>query len=490
MMGFNLKRVSLLSAGKVRVLLAIVMVGFFCLMHLQVAQGAAKKPNIVYIMLDEWSYFELSSMGNPQLQTPNIDRFASQGISFTQALAGGNVCAPTRSTLMMGQHSGHASRRYNSPTGTIRSDEVTIAQVLKQAGYVTGGFGKWGLGHRGTTGVPEIHGFDEFFGYYHQVHAHCYYPNYLVHNGEKVPLEGNSGDMYKGKQYSHYLIFEESKKFIRENKDKPFFAYLPWTVPHATYTIPESDPSWKVFKDKPWPQENVGAPNGAKAYAAMLHMADRQIGEVLDLLKELGLEENTIVFLCGDNGGQERFRSDEYPDGFFAPNRNPRTGKLFRGGKGDFYEGGIRIPMLIRWPGKIKPGVVSDFLWYFPDVMPTLAELAGLEKPSQSDGISIVPLLLGEDVVGRRQEEHPYLFWESRGSVAVRLGNWKAIKPKADKDYELYDLSVDIEEKNDVARQHPEIIEKVLQIYKEAYVPERPGQILDESLGFKDHEAK
>ena len=378
-------------------------------------------PNFIFIMLDEWAYFELSSMGHPQIQTPNIDRFASEGIRFTQCLAGGNVCAPTRSALMMGQHTGHVSRRYNSPTGTIRADEITIAQVLKEAGYKSGGFGKWGLGHRGTTGVPEIHGFDEFYGYYHQVHAHCYYPNYLIHNGEKVPLEGNSGDHYRGEQYSHYLIFEESKRFIRENKDRPFFAYFAWTPPHGTYTLPETDPSWQIFKDKPWPQERE-EPSGPKAYAAMVHMVDRHIGEILALLRELDLEENTLIFVAGDNGGQARFKSEEYPDGFFSPNRNPKTGELFRGGKGDFYEGGLRIPMMVRWPGKIQGGLVSDFLWYFPDVMATLAELAGLEKPAQIDGISLAPLLLGEETAGRKQEEHEYLFWESRGSIAVRIG--------------------------------------------------------------------
>ena len=447
------------------------------------------KPNFVYIMLDEWAYFESSHMGNKLLQTPNIDRLAAQGMRFTQALAGGNVCASTRSSLMTGQHTGHCSRRYNSRAGTIRADEITIAQVLNKAGYTCGGFGKWGLGHRGTTGVPELHGFDEFFGYYHQVHAHCYYPNYLVHNGEKVPLAGNSGEQYQGEQYSHYLILQRSKEFIRQNKDRPFFAYLPWTVPHGTFTLPENDPSWQLFKDKPWPQPNA-SPSGPKAYAAMMHMADRHVGEIIELLADLGLEENTLVFLCGDNGGQSRFKDERHPDGFFAPNRDPRTGELFRGGKGNFYEGGLRIPMIVRWPGRIETGSVSDHLWYFPDVMPTLAELAGLDRPRQTDGISIVPLLLGEDAAGRKQEKHEYLFWESKGSIAVRLDNWKAIKPKAKADFELYDLSRDVEEQDNVADRHPDVMARVHAVIEEAYTPERPGKTLDESLGFKDHKAK
>ena len=280
---------------------ALVLAAFQGSVTLQSARAdePMAPPNIVYIMLDEWAYFELSSMGNKLLETPVIDRMAAEGLRFTQCLAGGNVCASTRSSLMTGQHTGHCSRRYNSPTGTIRADEITIAEVLKQAGYATGGFGKWGLGHRGTTGVPEKHGFDEFFGYYHQVHAHCYYPDHLVHNGRAVPLEGNSNDHYQGEQYSHYLIFEKSKEFIRTNKNRPFFAYLCWTVPHGTFTLPEDDPSWQRFKDKPWPQPRQ-EPSGPKAYAAMMHMTDRHVGEILDLLKQLDLEENAHPLPTGD----------------------------------------------------------------------------------------------------------------------------------------------------------------------------------------------
>ena len=474
---------------------AVVMLAALVAIHglggLRAASGApaSSPPNFVYIMLDEWAYFELSSMGNELIQTPVIDQMASEGIRFTQCLAGGNVCASTRSSLMTGQHTGHCSRRYNSRTGTIRADEITIAQVLKQAGYATGGFGKWGLGHRGTTGVPEIHGFDEFFGYYHQVHAHCYYPNYLIHNGEKVPLAGNSGEHYEGAQYSHYLIFEKSKEFIRRNKDRPFFAYLCWTLPHGTYTLPEDDPSWQLFKDKPWPQPRP-EPSGPKAYAAMMHLADRHVGEILDLLRQLDIEKNTLVFLCGDNGGQARFKDKDHPDGFFSPNRNPHTGELFRGGKGIFYEGGLRVPMIVRWPGKVEAGAVTDHLCYFPDVMPTLAELAGLDRPAQTDGISLVPLLLGEDAAGRKQEEHQALFWESKGSMAVRLGNWKAIKPKAKADFELYDLKSDLQELNNVAHLHPDIMAKVQKVIEICYTPERPGKVLDESVGFRNHKAK
>ncbi|MGB2824429.1 MAG: sulfatase-like hydrolase/transferase, partial [Phycisphaerae bacterium] len=214
--------------------------------------GATKgtRPNIIYIMLDEWGYYEMSLMGHPILRTPNIDRMASEGVRFTQALAGGSVCAPTRSTLMTGQHTGHTTVRSNGGRAPLRADDVTVAEVLKRAGYATGGFGKWGLGDRGTTGVPEKHGFDVFFGYYHQVHAHTYYPNYLLRNSEKVPLAGNTGDYHKGETFSHELIYRESIGFIRRNAStrsaqaRPFFAYLPWTPPHGLWGIPADEPAW------------------------------------------------------------------------------------------------------------------------------------------------------------------------------------------------------------------------------------------------------
>ena len=338
---------------------------------------ATDKPNIVYIMADELAYFELSHMGNKYLETPNIDRMAAEGIRFTQALAGAPVCAPTRCTLMSGKHSGHTSVRANGGGTPMRAGETTIASMLKKLGYATGGFGKWGCGGRGSTGVPEKLGFDIFLGYYDQVHAHSYYPPHIIRNSKEVPLEGNRGGR-TGKTYSHYVIFNAAKKFIRDNAKKPFFCYLPITPPHDLYDIPESDPSWQHFKDKDWPGET-------RNYAAMVHMLDRQVGEVFALLKELDLEDNTLVFFCGDNGGSDRFRNNAHPRGFFSPNLNPRTGVGFRGGKGNLYEGGLRIPMLARWPGKIKPGRVSDLLWYFPDVLPTLAEATGAEAPADID---------------------------------------------------------------------------------------------------------
>ncbi|MDT8300264.1 MAG: arylsulfatase [Sedimentisphaerales bacterium] len=437
-----------------------------------------KKPNIVYIMVDELGYYELSCMGNKYLKTPNIDRMATEGMRFTQALAGAPVCAPTRSVLMTGQHTGHTTVRTNPGGVPLRADDITVGEVLKKAGYATGGFGKWGCGDRGTTGVPENHGFDIFFGYYDQVHAHSFFPNYLIRSGEKVPLEGNTGDFYTGKQFSQYLIFDESIKFIRENKDRPFFCYCAWTPPHGRWGIPEDDPDWLKFKDKSWNTTGYRRPEDAKVYAAMVAMVDRQIGEIFDLLKWLDIDDNTIVFVCGDNGGARYFNH------FFDSNGQ------FRGKKGNLYEGGLRIPMIVRWPGKIKAGVVSDHLWYFPDVMPTLAELALVDPPDNIDGISIVPTLLGEQAVGRKQKKHQYLYWEYGKQTAVRMGHWKAIQPAKNKPFELYDLNKDIGEQNNIADEYPDILTKMKVYARQAHTENIPGGWIDKEKAFKGHEFK
>ena len=282
-----------------------------------------EKPNIIYIMLDEWGYFEWSAMGHPILQTPNIDKMASEGIRFTQMLAGGNVCAPTRCALMTGQHTGHTTIRANGGGLALRTDDVTIAEMLKAEGYATGGFGKWGLGDAGTTGVPEKHGFDTFFGYYHQVHAHTYYPRYLLHNSEKMYLEGNTGDFHTGEVFSHGLIYEEGLKFIRENKDRPFLCLSSVTPPHGQWMMPESDPAWQKYRDVKWDATNQRGSYDAQMYAAMMEMADRQIGEIMDLLKALKIDEKTIIFCLRRQWWRSLFANDNHPHGFFAPNLNP-----------------------------------------------------------------------------------------------------------------------------------------------------------------------
>ncbi|MEM9481229.1 MAG: arylsulfatase [Verrucomicrobiota bacterium] len=436
-----------------------------------------RPPNIVYIMSDELAYYELSHMGNPRIKTPRIDQMAAEGIRFTQALAGSPVCAPLRCNLMTGKHSGNASVRANGGGTPLRAGEPTIASMLKGLGYATGGFGKWGCGGRDSTGVPEEHGFDVFLGYYDQVHAHTFYPAYIIKNSEEIPLEGNKGGR-NGETYSHYPIMEAGLEFIRENKDQPFFCYLPITPPHGMYDIPKDDPAWKHYEGEAWiddPEVNWEAKN----YAAMVTMVDRNVGEVIDLLKELKLEDNTILFFTGDNGGQDRFKDDHHPRGYFGPNVNPENGVEFRGGKGNLYEGGLRIPYIVRWPGKIAAGQVSDHLFYQPDVFPTLAELTKATPPSDIDGLSFLPELLGADATGRKQEKHEFLYWEYRSQVAVRVGHWKGIRPKENVEWELYDLSKDVSEANDVAADHPDMIAKMKALAKASHTPVEEGTYHD-----------
>ena len=440
------------------------------------------KPNIIYIMDDELGYYESSGMGNAHFQTPNLDRLAKEGVRFTQALAGSSLCAPTRACFLTGKHSGHTSVRSNGGGTPLRADEETIASVLKRAGYATGGFGKWGVGGRGSTGVPEKHGFDVFFGYYDQVHAHSYYTPYLIRNSEEVPLAENEGGE-KGKTYSHYAIVDEAMKFIRANKAKPFFCYLPVTPPHGLFSIPDTDPAWQLYKDKDWPES-------AKRYAAMVSMVDRQVGELVALLKELGVDDKTLLFFSGDNGAMDYFKDKDHPRGYHGGNVNPKTGVAFRGQKGNLYEGGLRIPMFARWPGKIQPGRVSDLPFYFPDILPTAAEVAGVPPPKDIDGISILPELLGANVAGHPQAQHEYLYWELGGQTAVRMGNWKAVRPKANQPWELYDLSKDIAEEHNVAAANPEVMAKLAGFAEKAHVPVREGTYADHTLEAKDKQAK
>jgi len=452
------------------------------------AGTARRRPNIVYIMSDELAYFELSHMGNPHIHTPRIDRMATEGIRFTQALAGAPVCAPLRCTLMTGKHMGHASVRVNDGGTPLRSEEETIASMLKDIGYATGGFGKWGCGGRDSTGVPEKHGFDVFFGYYDQVHAHSFYPPYLIRNSEEVELAGNPGGR-TGQTYSHYAIMDDALEFIRDNRDRPFFCYLPITPPHGMYDIPADDPAWDLYRDDEWVKD-PDVPQDTKNYAAMVTMVDGNVGQVLDLLRELGLEDNTIVFFTGDNGGQDRFRSKDYPRGYFGPNVDPRTGVEFRGGKGNLYEGGLRIPFMVRWPGKVAPGRVSDLLFYQPDVLPTLAELTGAEPPAGIDGLSILPTLIGSRATGHKQREHEFLYWEYGSQVAVRMKNWKAVQPKKNAPWELYDLTKDISETTDLASKHPDVVARMKAYAAQSHVPVRPGTFTTRVRHERDRKAK
>jgi arylsulfatase A-like enzyme len=448
------------------------------------AEAPPRKPRIVLLLADDLGYGHLGCYGQKHIRTPRLDRMASEGMRFTQCYAGCTVCAPSRSVLMTGYHMGHTSVRLNSGGVPLRAEDKTIAEVLKPAGYTCGIFGKWGLGDAGTAGVPAKHGFDEHFGYLHQVHAHSHYPPYLWHNDKKVPLPGNSGNERgltgdKRGTHSHTAVTEKALDFIRRNKDRPFFCYVPFTLPHVELLAPEEDMKQYrgKFAEKPYvdPRKHyTDQPQPRAAYAAMVSAVDRAAGEVLDLLKSLGIDEETLVLFSSDNGAQGGVGIDT---DFFAA-----TGGL-RGFKTTMYEGGLRVPMIARWPGKIKAGAVSNQVWYFADMLPTLAELAGVSPPKGIDGLSVVPTLLGEP---GKQAQHEYLYWElpqynakkkafaSPPMQALRMGNWKVVRPKTATPLELYDLVKDRGETTDVAGEHPEVMRRAEAILKSCRTEPRP----------------
>jgi arylsulfatase A-like enzyme len=400
------------------------------------------KPNIVFIMADDLGAAHLGCYGGQDILTPSIDRLAAQGMRFTQAYAGHCVCAPSRSVLMTGQHTGHTRVRGNScktggdpdeETGrgcrlALRPEDITVAEVLKAAGYRTGITGKWGLGEAGSTGVPNRQGFDEWFGYLNQNMAVYYYLDYLWHNEQRFEIPENRNDAQK--VYTHDLMADFALDFIRRHRDEPFFLYVPFTIPHFNHEVPDIEP----YADKPWSQEQ-------KVFAAMVTRMDKDVGRIHDLLKTLDIDKDTVVFFCSDNGGIM---------GGTLPH--------LQGGKGSFKEGGIRTPMIVSWPGKIKAGMVSDTPWYFADVMPTLAQLAGANAPANIDGASVVPALFGQ---AQPQLRERFMYWENpkkRLQQAARWQNWKAFRKKQGAKLELYDLVADPGEQNDVANEHPEIV--------------------------------
>ena len=412
------------------------------------AQSNASKPNIIFIMADDLGYGDLGCYGQKTIRTPRLDRLAAEGIRFTQVYAGSTVCAPSRCTLMTGKHQGHALVRGNrSPEVALRPEDVTVAEVLKRAGYTTALYGKWGVGGPVTSGRPNLKGFDDFFGYLSQSHAHAFYPEHLWENEIERFIRGNLGR--RRDDYSHDLFTDRALKFLDRKHDKPFFLYLPYTIPHTNNELGRATgdgmevPGYGSYAEKDWP-------NPEKGFAAMIERLDRDVGRILDKLRERGIDENTIVFFTSDNGPHREGGHD--PD--FFQSRGP-----LRGIKRDLYEGGIRVPTLARWPGKIKPGQVSDQVWAFWDVLPTLAELGGAAAPSDTDGISMVPALLG-----KTQTQHEYLYWEfhERGfRQAVRMGDWKGVRLAKGAKIELYDLKKDLGEENDIAGQHPDVVSKI-----------------------------
>jgi arylsulfatase A-like enzyme len=403
---------------------------------------------------------------------------AAGGMLFTQHYSGTTVCAPSRSSLMTGQHTGHTPIRGNKewqPEGQwpMKAKAVTIAEMLKEAGYTTGAFGKWGLGFVGTEGDPNLQGFDEFYGYNCQRLAHNYYPGHLWDNQQKVEIPENSGDKFE--VYAPHLIHQRALQFIEKNRDKPFFLFYPNIIPHAELLLPEENLAEfrgkfqpeKSFKgtepdDKYFREGGYGTqPESHAAFAAMVTLLDKQVGEILAKLKELGLEKNTLVIFSSDNGPHQEGGAD--PDYFDS------NGRL-KGYKRDLYEGGIRVPMIAFWEGKIVAGSKSDHISAFWDFLPTVAEIAGGRSPENIDGISYLPTLLGKE-----QRKHDHLYWEFHelgGRQAVRKGDWKLVSyqvfDSAKTTHELYNLSEDIGEENNVADKNPGVVKELLDLMKTA----------------------
>jgi arylsulfatase A len=434
-------------------------------------------PNIIWIMADDLGYGDLGSYGQETIQTPRLDQMAAEGLRFTQFYSGHTVCAPARSSLMTGRHTGTTRVRGNFSTATgdrvpLEPGDTTAAEILKQAGYKTGLIGKWGLGEPGTTGLPNLKGFDYFWGFLNQRRAHTYHPEWVWRNQNRVILDQNedrleySIDFAVGDhdQYTHDLDMAEAERFIRANREGPFFLYLALQIPHAELIVPDDsmqdyldEDGNSIFDEEPFegsgtyrPQEKPNA-----AYAAMVTRMDRDTGRLLDLLRELNIEENTLVFFTSDNG--------PHSEGGYDPAYFNSGGEL-RGIKRDLYEGGIRVPMIVWMPGTVPAGEVSEQVWAMWDFLPTAAELAGVEPPDDIDGISMARALLNQP-----QEDPEYLYWEFHEGVfrqAIRKGDWKAVRNDIGEPIEIYDLSADMGEENDLAGDHPELVRQMDDMFR------------------------
>lgn len=462
---------------KICLLMAFAIVSFACSSNGTKNEEKQKKPNIIYILADDLGYADLSCYGQTNFQTPNIDGLAKEGMLFTQHYSGSTVCAPSRSALMTGQHTGHTFIRGNKevkPEGQypLVDKAVTIAEALKEAGYATGAFGKWGLGFPGSEGDPNNQGFDEFYGYNCQRIGHNYYPYHMWHNQEKVELPGNKGK--ETGEYGPEVIHKYAMKFIEDNKDQPFFMYYPSIIPHAELFAPEE--YMEKYRGKFLPEKNYKGVDGGEnyrqgpygsqpeshaAFAAMMDYLDMQVGDIVAKLKELGIYDNTLIIFTSDNGPHKEGGAD--PDYFNS------NGPL-KGYKRDLYEGGIRVPMIAVWEGKIVAGSKSDHVSAFWDVFPTLADLTGSKIPEGVDGISFLPELKGEE-----QKEHEYLYWEFHergGRKALRKGDWKLVRynvtSPAKTTTELYNLAQDEGENNNVAEQNQELVKELMQIMEGA----------------------
>ncbi len=504
-------RIIRLQVGLAVALVACVLTSTNSFSAVGAAEAARGNPNIILIMADDLGYKELGSYGQKLIKTPYLDQLAKDGMRFTRGYAGNAVCAPSRCVLLTGRHPGHAWVRNNGevkPEGQrpIPASEVTIAEVLGKHGYACGAFGKWGLGFPGSEGDPVFQGFDRFFGYNCQRHAHSYYPSYLWSNRERVQLNNSpavgghddfvadadrsdprSYDQFKGQDYAPDRINEQALKFIRANKDRPFFLYYPTVIPHVALHVPDEElqPYLKLnWNDPPFTKEKgygyTPHFTPRAAYAAMITRMDRYIGNVLNLVKELGLEDDTIVVFTSDNGTTHLKQEVDYD--FFNS-----VGKL-RGLKGSLYEGGIRVPLIVKWPGKIAAGTNSSLVTGLEDWLPTLADLIDqtASVPQGLDGISIAPTLLGKG-----QEERDFMYREFSGyggQQAVWMGPWKGVRQNLLRKnnmnplkIELYNLDKDPNESKDVASAHPEVVEQIRKLMKDQHTASEwyPIPILD-----------
>ena len=441
---------------------------------------ANEKPNIIFILADDLGYGDLGCYGQKQILTPRLDQMAAEGMRFTQFYAGCTVCAPSRSVLMTGQHTGRTWVRGNaggdnSIIQSLRAEDVTVADVLKGAGYRNGLIGKWGLGEVDQPGFPLNKGFDYFYGYLSQVHAHNYYPEFLYRNADRVKLQnvverpnGQGQDFLGGSatkkvEYSHDLFAQEALSFVRDNAERPFFLYLALTIPHANNEATRMTgngaevPTFGIYANREWSDQDKGQ-------AAMITRMDADIGRLIDLLQELGIDKNTLIMFSSDNG--------PHNEAGHSPKTFQPSGEL-KGMKRSLTEGGIRVPMLARWPEKIAAGTVSNFVGSFQDVLPTLKELSGSPTKADTTGVSFVPTLLGKG----QQSQHEYLYWEfyEQGSrQSVRFGDWTAIRePMFDGEVKLFNLSNDLAQSNNVASDNPEVVARAIGFMEQAHQPNK-----------------
>ena len=450
---------------------------------------ADRKPNIIWIMADDLSWGDVGCFGQELIKTPNIDRIAAEGMRFTECYSGSTVCAPSRSSLMQGLHQGHATVRNNmigKYRHSLQPGDVTVAQVLKEAGYATGLFGKWGLGLSSQPGIPNNMGFDAFYGYLNQRKAHTYYPMYLWDNRDQVPFPQHEGHDHRkpneygedgaiivngvadpeSAQYSFDLYAARALDFVRANHEQPFFLYLAYTPPHGALEVPHL----ADYAHCDWPSLNH------KIWAAMITRMDGEVGKLMALLKELGIDEHTLVFFTSDNGySAEGYCKDPTLDDLFH-HRGP-----WKGRKGDLHQGGLRVPTLARWPGRIEPGSSSDQVWAFWDFLPTAAEVAGVEPPSAIDGLSILPALLGEN---NRQPQHDFLYWEFGNEQALRIDRWNAYRPSPDQPTEVYDALDDPQETHNLAEAKPDLVHRAEELFEQEHTEmlhfPNPGEAWDD----------